>query len=72
MLVIVSRVHPALFAFAIATYAYGCAFAPWNCSFHASKKNDNAAKFLKILGSFRQNSSEGFIDELQYLEKFAM
>ena len=41
-----SRVHPALFAFAFAVYANGCAFARLNFSLHAAKKNNNAAKFF--------------------------
>ena len=41
-----SRVHPALFAFAFASYAYGCAFARWNFLLHAAKNNNNAAEFV--------------------------
>ena len=42
-----SRVHPALFAFAFAAYAYGCAFARWEFFLlHAAKKNHNAAKIF--------------------------
>ena len=41
--------HPALFAFAFAVYANGCAFARLNFSLHAAKKNNNAAKFFVSL-----------------------
>ena len=55
-----SRVHPALFAFAFAfaAYANDCAFACWNFSLHAAKKNNNAPNFFV---SLKQNNSEGSI-----------
>ena len=53
-----SRVHPTLFALAFTVYANECTFACWNFSFHAAKKNDNAANFFV---SLKQNNLEGSI-----------
>ena len=53
-----SRVHPALFAFAFAAYAYGCAFARWEFFYCMPlRKIITPRKFL----SLKQNNSEGFI-----------
>ena len=53
-----SRVHRALFTFAFAAFAYGCAFARWNFLLHATNKNNNASKYFECL---KQNNSKGFI-----------
>ena len=36
-----SRAHPALFAFALAAYAYGRALSLWNFLLHAAKQNNS-------------------------------
>ena len=51
-----SRVHPALFTFEFASYAYGCSFVYF--LLHASKEINNA---VKCFVSLKQNYSEGFI-----------
>ena len=53
-----SRVHLALFTFAFAVFAYGCAFACWNFLLHATKQNNNASDFFEYL---KQKNSKGFI-----------
>ena len=53
-----SRGYPALFAFAFAAYAYGCAFALWNFLLLAAKKKNNAWTFFV---SLKHNNLEGFI-----------
>ena len=40
------------------SYAISVAFAQWNFLLHATKKNNDAAKFFVCL---KQNNSEGFI-----------
>ena len=42
------------------SYAISVAFARWNFLLHATKKNNNVAKFFV---SLKQNNSEGFIGD---------